>query len=117
MEGNFSNQITEVYAHVHSLHAVSYSSAFFQTITHDSKKRQKVHFNKTKSDGASKDSITYREVSSLCDGGIQFCDNSFSCSEMEPWSKDEPNSILASFNKLLFSRTKKSKGCPDTTGE
>jgi hypothetical protein len=47
MEGNFSNQITEVYAHVHSLHAVSHSSAFAQTITHESKKRQKVHFNKT----------------------------------------------------------------------
>jgi hypothetical protein len=32
---------------------------------------------------------THRQVSCLCEGGIQFSDNSFSCSEMEPWNKEQ----------------------------
>jgi hypothetical protein len=31
---------------------------------------------------------------------------------MEPRSKDEPNSIFASFNRLLFSRTRNTKVLP-----
>lgn len=31
---------------------------------------------------------------------------------MEPRSKDEPNSIFASFNRMLFSRTRNTKDLP-----
>lgn len=46
MEGIFNNQVTRVYARVHSLHAISRPSDFAQTITHERKKRQNVCFNK-----------------------------------------------------------------------
>ena len=105
MEGNFSNEIPGVYAHVRSWQAISRSSAFAQTFTHERKKWQNVCLNKMSR------TVPVR-TAALTDKSVLYVTarSNFATTHSLvlkwPPSKDEPNSIYVSFNRLLFSRTR-----------
>jgi hypothetical protein len=89
-------------------------SIFLQTISKDHAGKEDVTtcVSKNELDCGSRNISTYRQVTCLCDGGIQFCDNSFPSSEMEPRSRYKPNSIFASLHRLLLSFTRETQVVP-----